>query len=112
MEIVQIASCDEHTLLLSMDGRVYGLGDNIYFQLGLPDMKYDTPTLIPELENIVQIATDRDYTLFLIADGRVYGIGNNVFKQMGLPRKKYDMPTLIQGIENIVGIACILPQSK
>lgn len=51
-----------------MDRKALSFGRNQHYQLGQPETTiYETPTLIPELENvnIIQAACGRNHTLFL-----------------------------------------------
>lgn len=83
--IISISTGFTHSLLLTMDGRVYGFGCNLRGQLGLVSEYYNVPTLIDNVSNIVEIcASSRDYSLLLDNDGIVHGYGDNRFNQLGV----------------------------
>ena len=104
--IVQVSVGFEHYLFLSVDGRVYGFGNNFYGVLGLPEFKnYTEPQLIPGLVNIKQVSAGHDHTLCLSFDGKVYGLGNNSDGQLGPLRGKNSTPKRIPGLNNIVQVS-------
>jgi len=73
--IVDVAAGDCHTLFLTKDGQVYGLGRNDHKELGLND-KIDrtTPTLITCIQNefVVQISTGEMLSAVLTKEGKIY----------------------------------------
>ena len=87
---VDIAAAQNHTLILSKDGSVYGCGNNEYGQLGLGH-KTNQSTLqclrLPQGRKALKIAANFYHTFFLLDDGLVYGCGENGSGQLGLGHK-------------------------
>ncbi len=85
------ASCGaSHSLLLSKDGDVYGMGSNKQGELGLDFVSTQLqPTLIEEfkgeeqVESVEQIACGSHYSI-LLSQGRIFATGNNSYGQLGL----------------------------
>ncbi len=98
-----------HTLFLTRDGLVYGMGSNQHGRLGQNPETFrtiSTPTLINGLNNIVAISAGNGHSLALTIDGQVYAFGNGKYGQLGLTSNtnRY-IPTLIPGLSNIISIA-------
>ena len=78
--IEKVALGNNHTIMLTKDGKVYGCGNNNHSQLN-GDMKSDQSTLtlisIPENKSIQQIAATDDCTILVATDGTVYACGTN-----------------------------------
>jgi alpha-tubulin suppressor-like RCC1 family protein len=98
-----------HNVIVNMDKKAMTFGRNPNGQLGQPELKcYDTPTLVPELEdfNIISAACGRHHTLFLTDTGVVYACGENKSGQCGVgnttpsipkaTRIKYSGPPIIK----------------
>jgi alpha-tubulin suppressor-like RCC1 family protein len=75
--ILFISTSYYHTLFLSSDGRVYACGDNSYKELCLSEDVYNTPTLIPSINDIIYIACGHSCTFFIDINNRVYVCGTN-----------------------------------
>lgn len=104
-DIVQIATGTRQSLLLSIDGTVYGFGENTYGQLGskLDNIYY--PSLIPDLINIVSVSIYDNHSLALNEFGQVYAFGDNTFGQLNIKFHSTSYPSLIPNIMNIKQIA-------
>ena len=89
--ISQIACGDSHTMFLTNDGNVYGVGKNIEYQLGysITTAEQSTPRYLSWFREggnnitISQIACGYNYTMFLTDNGDVYGVGSNGYYQLG-----------------------------
>ena len=88
--ISQIACGGNHTMFLTDDGNVYGVGSNGYYQLGYSNRSGQlTPRYLSWFREggnnitISQIACGYNYTMFLTDDGNVYGVGQNSQYQLG-----------------------------
>ena len=106
--IIQIETGEEYfSLCLDMNGLVYAFGSGYDGQLGLGDnTSKNTPTVIPNLNNIIQMSCSFSYTLVLDAYGQVYGFGGNHHGQLGLGDEiSKNTPTLNPYLTNIVRIS-------
>ena len=88
----QIAAANDHTLVLTDDGKVYGWGMNAEGALGVGNT-YDQcegPVLIESLANlsIVRIATGRGFSVAVAANGDLYCSGANDMGQCPGDRSK------------------------
>jgi alpha-tubulin suppressor-like RCC1 family protein len=88
--ISQIACGYYHTMFLTDDGNVYGVGRNNYYQLGYSSTaNQSTPRHLSWFREggnnitITQIACGAYHTMFLTDDGNVYGVGRNYNYQLG-----------------------------
>ncbi len=103
--IIQVATGENHSLALSVDGIVYSFGSNFYKQLGRHNDTKE-PSVIPNLNNICAIAAGGDSSSFLTDDGRVYVCGGNMFEELGFHgERRVDTPKLIPNIFNIIQIS-------
>ncbi len=105
--IISISSSEGHILALTRDGRVYGLGNNDYGQLGLGHHNSTTiPLLIPKLEDIVSVSAGLFHSLALNSQGQVYVFGNNDSGQLGLQNYRYqNRAVLIPDLNDIISIS-------
>ena len=87
--VAAAAGCN-HALFLDDVGRVWGIGENGNYQLGMPaDFKQSkTPILIPLPfdKEIVGIACGDFHSLLLDATGAVWASGYNISGQVGRPK--------------------------
>ena len=97
-----------YTFFLTSSDQAYSCGINDYGQLGLGDtVNRDTPTLIPNFDNITAISGAYEHSLLLTSTGNVYSFGGNYFGQLGLgDTVDRDTPTLIPNFDNIIAISC------
>ena len=73
-----IAAGGDVTLILTQEGNVYAMGDNVFKQLMDSDItSYNTPTKIIDGEKITQISAGIRYTLALKAEGTLIARGEN-----------------------------------
>jgi alpha-tubulin suppressor-like RCC1 family protein len=107
--ITNIYSRRRDSFFIDSNSKVYGCGSNSSGLLGLGDLvNRNTPTLIPNLNNITQIACGEIHTLFLNSTGNVYSCGYNYYGQLGHNNNGVfiNIPTLIPNFNNITKIAC------
>lgn len=87
LRVRDVAIGNAHTLVLSEDGTVYGMGLNRNGVLGLGLREHVlTPTRIPGLdhEKIIAVAAAQNtHSLFLAASGKLYGCGRNAAYALG-----------------------------
>ena len=86
--ISQIACGSNHTMFLTDDGNVYGVGNNYDYQIGYSNIGYQsTPrhfsSFITQSKVFSQIACSEDHTMLLTDDGNIYGLGRNNYYQLG-----------------------------
>ncbi|KAL0481247.1 RCC2, partial [Acrasis kona] len=75
---------EDHTLIMTRCGRVYGMGRNNRGQLGLQKegAKVSKPTLIPMNGFVTDISSSSNHCLFLLNDKRTFACGDNNFGQV------------------------------
>lgn len=74
----QVVCSDDHLLILTESGRVYGMGINTYGQLGFGDRKNRAELeKLPITETITYIAGSKINSYFLDKNGRCWGCGSN-----------------------------------
>ena len=103
--IIAISLKYSHTLMLTKDGDVYGIGRNHYEQLGIAGNIYNEPILIPNVNNIISISAGHHHSLLLTSDGRVLGAGGNIKGQLGISDWNTDTFREIPGINNIIAVS-------
>lgn len=81
-EIIAISCGYNHSLLLDINGSVWGFGDNRRFQLGVGEDKIITPTELG-LYGIVEIKASGNFSLVVNNNKEVIGFGNNSKNQIG-----------------------------
>ncbi|KAM6893458.1 retinitis pigmentosa GTPase regulator b [Xenentodon cancila] len=83
----KIACGDEHTALITENGKLFMFGSNNWGQLGLGSkLTVNKPTCVKALksEKVQLVACGRNHTLVCTAQGRVYACGGNSEGQLGL----------------------------
>jgi alpha-tubulin suppressor-like RCC1 family protein len=110
VKIVKVSCGDCHTILLSVDGRIWTFGDNVNGQLGHGDSGWVTnryvPTEIPRVEyefpedvRIIDANCGQCYTVLLSDDGIIWTFGINTNGQLGHgDDKERTIPTEIQDL--------------
>jgi alpha-tubulin suppressor-like RCC1 family protein len=116
--IVHIVTGKDHFIALDKNGKLFGMGDDSFGQLGLENFTHEResqmriygnfierrerlPKPIDIPEKIVKVVCGENHTIALSASGRVYGFGYNRFLQLSndeLYRQKkigLNKPTLI-----------------
>jgi alpha-tubulin suppressor-like RCC1 family protein len=76
-----------HTLAITANGKVYGLGRNDYGNLGIANLRSrHAYTLIPNLQDhfVVEAALGRNHTILLTKDGVALALGDNRCGQLGI----------------------------
>lgn len=94
------------SLVIGVDGNVYGWGNNNFGELGdgTTDKKL-TPVKTNAPNNVVSIESGSDHSLFLTANGEVYASGDNNSGQLGdgtITRRLN--PVKVSGLNNVVAI--------
>ncbi|XP_026157789.1 retinitis pigmentosa GTPase regulator b isoform X5 [Mastacembelus armatus] len=84
---LKIACGDEHTALITENGKLFMFGSNNWGQLGLGSkVTVNKPTCVKALksEKVQLVACGRNHTLIYTAQGQVYTSGGNSEGQLGL----------------------------
>ncbi|KAK5847473.1 hypothetical protein PBY51_016596 [Eleginops maclovinus] len=84
---LKIACGDEHTALITENGKLFMFGSNNWGQLGLGSkVTVNKPTCVKALksERVHVVACGRNHTLIYTAQGRVFSSGGNSEGQLGL----------------------------
>uniref|UniRef100_A0A4W6EWK4 X-linked retinitis pigmentosa GTPase regulator n=1 Tax=Lates calcarifer TaxID=8187 RepID=A0A4W6EWK4_LATCA len=84
---LKIACGDEHTALITENGKLFMFGSNNWGQLGLGSkLTVKKPTCVKALksEKVQLVACGRNHTLICTAQGKVYASGGNSEGQLGL----------------------------
>lgn len=111
--VKSIASGQQHSLILTEDGRVYSFGEGQFGRLGHGNEESKTvPTLIQSLSNVTAVAAGYAHSLVLTESGDVYsfGSGNLGETSFGYLGDKW-VPTHIPGLPRIKAIAADGQQS-
>ena len=95
LNIKDVKTTSNSTLILTNDCNVYGWGSNQYGELGLGITTYITE-LTHITSNITKIDCGQNHSLFLDLDGVVHSCGKNSFGQLGLSNN-----TVINTLSNI-----------
>ncbi|XP_040887894.1 retinitis pigmentosa GTPase regulator b isoform X2 [Toxotes jaculatrix] len=84
---LKIACGDEHTALITENGKLFMFGSNNWGQLGLGSkLTVNKPTCVKALkcEKVQLVACGRNHTVICTAQGNVYASGGNSEGQLGL----------------------------
>jgi hypothetical protein len=106
--VSQAASGLKFLVILTSDGKLFGLGSNHSQQLGTSVGTYTNTVRQLTLETrfpVVQLACGNKHTLLRCSDGSVYSAGDNSFGQLGRKSKTKDFAQ-VQLPANITSIAC------
>lgn len=98
----------KHAVMLTSDGKLFGIGSNHAGQMGASLGAYSNTVrqLTVELRfPVVQVACGARFTLLRCSDGSVYSAGDNTFGQLGRKSKSKDFAQ-VQLPANIANIAC------
>jgi alpha-tubulin suppressor-like RCC1 family protein len=79
--VTATAAGNSHSLFLKNDGSLWGMGWNMYGQLGAA-FPTRTPVQIVA-SNVTAIAAGADHSLFIKNDGSLWAMGDNYFGQLG-----------------------------
>ena len=91
-----------HTMILKIDGTLWGFGLNHYGQLGDGTNIYrDTPVKI--MEGVRSVSAGNKHTMILKTDGTLWGCGSNYAGQLGNGTLE-DSPTPVQVMENVCAV--------
>ncbi|CAH1230080.1 RPGR [Branchiostoma lanceolatum] len=109
--ICAVACGDEHTALITDNGRLYTFGSNDWGQLGLGHTKTAAkPSCVKSLkhEKAKLVACGRSHTLVATEDGKLYAFGNNGETQLGVTGMQTSpSPVLVESMtaQNIIALS-------
>ncbi len=115
MASIASVGCGEfHTMVLDINGKVWGCGDNRFGQLGLGDTNDRlTLTQVPFINPIISVVCRGNHTIVLDTDGNLWGCGNNKYGQLGLGdinRRLFltqvPLPVSMTPIPSVASVAC------
>lgn len=102
-KISKIACGNSYTMVLSSNGKLYGVGRNNYYQIGAPETEtYAHLQLVESLKDIhiVDVACGDEHTVCVSSDHKVYGFGKNSHYQLGNTKGLSQQPHRIASLEN------------
>eukprot|EP01125_Pyxidicula_operculata_P018026 TRINITY_DN637_c2_g1_i3.p1 TRINITY_DN637_c2_g1~~TRINITY_DN637_c2_g1_i3.p1 ORF type:complete len:401 (-),score=46.61 TRINITY_DN637_c2_g1_i3:37-1239(-) len=107
-DYVAVAAGNDHSLVLTSNGKVLGWGSNMNGQLGkLGTSHFIKPISVEIDKTITTIACCSESSFALSIDGDVYSWGSNGCGQLGQGHLSFDyVPKKVEGIENVISIAC------
>lgn len=80
--VKSVSAGKNHSLYISSDNKLYGMGSSYYGQLGLGDnLSHAKPVEITS--GVTAVEAGANYTLFLDANNTLYGMGANSYGQLG-----------------------------
>jgi alpha-tubulin suppressor-like RCC1 family protein len=87
-KVKEVVTGDNHTMILTNDGKVFASGNNFFGQLGLGDdddrNTFTAVSPLPDDKVAKQVVADSGHTMILAEDGTVFACGKNIFGQLGL----------------------------
>ena len=94
--IIEMSLGDWYSFALSHKGRLFGFGDNQYYQLGLKTFSNNIKKPLDVTfylglftdEKVVSVVCGKDCTAVLTSKNRIITFGRNKFSQLGYPLKK------------------------
>jgi len=84
VQIKQVSCMNQHTLVVTTSGDLYGCGSNDFGQLGLGDTNIRTSFVKVPISGVSKCATGWKHSLVLLTNGDVYATGLNLEGQLGL----------------------------
>lgn len=88
----------DHSLILSIDNKVYGTGNNDYFQIGTIRSQ-KTYNVITGCNNVKYIYAGQRISYFIDNEGFLWGFGGNGFSELGIGDKTINAPKKL--LENV-----------
>ncbi len=82
--VVTMAAGDTHSLFVTSDSTLWGMGDNTYGpgELGLGALSSTTVPMVVA-SNVVAVTAGTGNSFFIKADGTLWGMGNNTYGSLG-----------------------------
>ena len=86
--VVDITSSPDDIMFITEFGEIWGLGDNMFGQIGVKEIKVTNPTKIIGIEH-PRVLSKGGWHKFIITDDVAYCLGNNEFDQLGVKRNTF-----------------------
>ena len=108
---IQSVSCGRSfSLCVSVDGNVWGFGDNSYGQLGVGKIfgdKVAHPVCIENIPFIISVHCGYNHSFCISDTHTVFGFGCNKYNQLGIGgSNSKSKPVLLKKTKNIINISC------
>lgn len=105
-KVINVAHGEYHILVVAEDGKIYGLADNAFGQLGNGTLDYaDEFTVAIGLPAIKNVATGQYHSLGLTVDGKLYAWGSNNQGALGEAAElTTNIPKLINNFNGVIQI--------
>ena len=87
-DILTVKCGRAHTMILTMDGMVFGTGWNDDGQLGLGDLLSRNEFCYVR-DKVLQLECNGDFSVILGCNNKVYGVGSNYYGQLGADDVNY-----------------------
>lgn len=104
--IKEIDCGDSHTVITTLDGKLFVCGNNGDGQLGLGDNEDRLFFVAAPITNIDKVRCGYYHTVISTKDGEVYACGNNEYGQLGILSKEDKNLFTLVPIRNIKEIEC------
>jgi len=102
--VVAVAAGRYHSLFVTTDGTLWGMGWNFYGQLG-NGTAANTNLPVSVASNVVTVAAGYAHSLFVKTDGTLWGMGRNNFGQLGYEPGFGNILTPAFVASNVVAVA-------
>lgn len=110
LNVRKIATGFDHTMVITTDNKLYGVGRNNYGQIGDGTTTNVTnPTLVLPYQEIEDVACGYDHTVVLTKDNKVFVMGRYNYGQLGLgvtTDTNFKYPVQIMPDHKVIKIAC------
>ena len=97
--VIDVAFGWHHTLYLTQNGALWGMGSDSEGQLSNELNNIYTPSVIIE-SDVIDVAAGYNQTLFVKSDGSAWGIGSNYWNRGGQPPRSGSVDKYDEGIDD------------
>jgi alpha-tubulin suppressor-like RCC1 family protein len=106
-KIIKDVSCNNHTIILTDEDRLYSCGENTFGQLCLGHEREQTMfQLVNSNKNILFSTTGGNYTAVITRDNNLYTCGQNSFGQLGLGDTSHRNLLQLVPLEKVTHVSC------
>eukprot|EP01119_Soliformovum_irregulare_P013895 TRINITY_DN3741_c1_g1_i1.p1 TRINITY_DN3741_c1_g1~~TRINITY_DN3741_c1_g1_i1.p1 ORF type:complete len:837 (-),score=233.99 TRINITY_DN3741_c1_g1_i1:384-2633(-) len=113
--VVAMACGNDHSIVVTSEGKVYTFGDNKHGQLGLGDeISRNVPTILPFNLKVSKAAAGGGlncaHSVLITENGDVYSFGSNKYGQLGFQVENQvenvNVPTKVPTLTDVIHVAC------